>query len=151
MKFNWGTGIFLAYSIFAAAMFFAVYKSTTVNHNLVVDKYYERDLNYQKEYEGKANSLALEVKPSANFLVDEHAVMINVPVNEEAIGGEIWFYRPSDKSQDFKVALEPDKLGNMKISADRMIPGRWKVELKWKRGQNDFFDTMILTIPKAKS
>ncbi len=151
MKFNWGTGIFLAYSIFAAALFFAVYQSTTVDHNLVVDEYYERDLNYQKEYDGKANSMTLEVKPNAKYVAEGEKIVINVPVNEEAISGEVLFYRASDKSQDFSLPLTPDELGNMEVDANRLIPGRWKVEIKWKRGQRNYFDTIILTVPKAKS
>ena len=62
MKFNWGTGIFLFYTFFAVTLFFQVYQSTQYDNHLVVDNYYEKDIQYQVQYEKIANSLGLEEK-----------------------------------------------------------------------------------------
>ena len=47
MKFNWGTGIALAYGLFALGMVGAVFASRKHDPGLMQKNYYELDLNYQ--------------------------------------------------------------------------------------------------------
>ena len=50
MKINWGTGIFIFYSLFVGALVFQLVKSFQYDNSLVVENYYEKDLNYQEQY-----------------------------------------------------------------------------------------------------
>ena len=60
MKFNWGTGITLFYITFMFTMIFMVYQSTLVERNLVVENYYEKDLQYQSHLDKLKNSSTLK-------------------------------------------------------------------------------------------
>ena len=44
---NWGTGIAIFYGTFMVIMITFVIKSRSVDHSLVMDNYYEEDINYQ--------------------------------------------------------------------------------------------------------
>ena len=59
MKFNWGTGIALAYGIFALSMVGVVFASRKHDPGLVQKNYYDLDLNYQARMDKKQNAWAL--------------------------------------------------------------------------------------------
>ena len=63
MKFNWGTGIAIAIVGFISfIMYFVITMSTdnTYSHDLVTDKYYQQELEYQKQIDAEKNASNLE-------------------------------------------------------------------------------------------
>jgi hypothetical protein len=48
MKLNWGTGIAIFYGLFMVIMITFVVMSRNVDHSLVMEDYYEADINYQE-------------------------------------------------------------------------------------------------------
>ena len=62
MKFNWGTGIVITIIAFIAfIMYFVITMSTdnAYSHDLVTDKYYQEELNYQEEINAEKNAKKL--------------------------------------------------------------------------------------------
>lgn len=148
MKFNWGTGIFLAYTLFAVALFWFVYQSTKQDNSLVVDNYYEQDLQYQQQYERmqRANSLSAPVK--VQFDQSAAAVVITFPEEVSAPSGSIHFYRPSDQRFDFRADLAVDELHKQVIPVKGKLGGRWIVKILWEEDGQEYYVERDLVLPQ---
>lgn len=130
MKFNWGFGIFLAYSSFVAMMVMMVIRSTTVDRDLVVDNYYEEDLRYQSTYERLTNSNALGEPIVFNYKRGAKVAEIRFPQDLQQAQGTVWLYRPNDQDQDLHFPLSLHE-NTMIIPVEGLELGVWKVEVKW--------------------
>ena len=80
MKFNWGTGIVVTIIAFIAfIMYFVITMSTdnTYSHDLVTDKYYQEELNYQQEIDAEKN--ANRLKEKVTIEKNSKGLQINFP------------------------------------------------------------------------
>ena len=139
MKFNWGTGIFLFYTIFALSLVFQVIKSTQYDNSLVVDDYYEADINYQAQYERKVNAAALSAPVDIGWRAADQSVVIQFPPEVEAPTGSVVLYRPNTKALDQNYDLKLSEDQSMNINGHDLLPGRWSVRITWKDGEKEFF------------
>lgn len=141
MKFNWGTGIFIFYSVFAIALFYQVYSSTKYSHNLVEDDYYAKDLAYQSRYEQIENSLSLANPLEINFLEEKKIVELDFPQGENPATGKIRFYRADDETKDLLLPVKLDDQNQMLVNISPFLPGSWKVEVEWEMDGTPYFDS----------
>ncbi|MCB0663415.1 MAG: FixH family protein [Saprospiraceae bacterium] len=132
MKLNWGTGIGIFYTLFALTMVFFVIKSTTYDNSLVVDDYYEKDLNYQEHYNRLENSQSLteDLKIELNAKLGQVNFMF--PEAMGGVKGEILFYNPTTKHKDFTVNIAPNDLNRMEVPVKDLSNGRWKIKVNWE-------------------
>ncbi len=80
MKFNWGTGIVLAFVAFIAfIMYFVILASTNnrANHDLVTEEYYKEELAYQNEIDALTN--AKNYASQFSFVEQENGLAITFP------------------------------------------------------------------------
>jgi hypothetical protein len=125
-KFNWGHGIFVFYVFFVGAVLTALIASFGVDHSLVVDDYYAQDLDYQRQYSKIENNMETN-----RIIIDNNELTNSVTVNfiyTDIVDGSINFYRPSDKSKDFQVAL---KNKETVIPTVNILPGKWILKIDW--------------------
>lgn len=148
MKFNWGTGIFLAYTIFALSMFWAVYQSTKHDNSLVVDNYYEEDLKYQQRFERIANANALSSPVGVAYDRAAKAVVLSFPAEVGQAVGEVQFYRPSDRRLDFATPLQLDEAGRQAVASDKLVGGRWVVKISWEAQGKGYYVEKDLMAPQ---
>jgi len=139
MKFNWGTGIFLFYGAFVTAILFAVIKSTTYDHSLVIDNYYEEDLQYQKTYDKIQNSQSLSAPLVFHYANEKGVLDFRFPSNIGQPKGEIWLYCPNDKSSDKRLKIKTEER-QMLIHTSNLKNGYWKVEVNWEADGKSFLD-----------
>ena len=130
MKFNWGTGIALFYTIFAAVLIFAVIKSTSYDNSLVSDQYYADDLKYQEHYVKLVNSKALT--EDLKIVRGKTDVTLTFPAEVGVVQGEIVFFCPSDSKQDFTLPVRPDAERRQNVPIEGLKPGLWKVKVDWQ-------------------
>ena len=140
-KFNWGHGIFIFYVCFVGVVLTALIASFSVDHSLVVDDYYAKDLAYQSQYEKSQNSLNSQLVKINNDKANM-SLTINFG-NDEKIEGTADFYRPSDKSVDFNIKLK-DKLTT--ISTEKMLPGKWILKMDWTENGKAFYKEELIFI-----
>lgn len=151
MKLSWGTWIAIAYSIFAGAMIFALVKSFSVDHSLVVEDYYAHDLAYQTQFDKEKNSLALQENLKISLLENERSVLIQYPADMKNVAGKILFYNPSDKKSDFSKDVQPGENNSQIIPLEKAKPGRWKVQVDWQADGKPFFkETEIYLNPAVR-
>ncbi len=138
-KFNWGHGITIFYVCFIAAVITALVASFGVDHSLVVDDYYARDLAYQSQYDKEQNSLKSEnVMIVHNELDNDLTIVFR---NVEHPEGTIDIYRPSDKSKDFKVVINGSETT---ISTKGLLPGKWVLKIDWFDNGKEFYNEKMI-------
>lgn len=144
MKLNWGTSIAIFYSLFALTMVGFVIKSKSIDHDLVVDDYYAKDLAYQQQYDKLTNSQAL----ATNLIITSQkgGVQLLFPKETQDPSGEILFYRADDKRQDFSVEIATDAQGMQLVPTDKLVPGRWTIKVDWQAGGKPFYTEKIVLL-----
>ncbi len=146
MKFTWGTGIFLFYSVFAAALFYVVFKSTQYDHSLVTKEYYAEDLKYQEHYEKLVNTQGLEQDLQ---ITTQKEGMVSLQFPEELgnqITGEILLFCPSNSKFDMKVPVSLSEDFSQLIPTEGLKSGRWKVKVDWIAGGKKYYSEETITL-----
>jgi nitrogen fixation protein FixH len=142
MKLNWGTGIALAYSIFAVAMVGMAMASRKHDPRLVDKDYYNLDLHYQAHLEKKQNTATLQQLPTATFDAEARVVRLHFPQGMQMQGGTAKFFRAVTVKDDFKVDLSAGNI-DFQVPAEHMNAGRWHVELDWLADGKSYFCDLI--------
>ncbi|MBK8557404.1 MAG: FixH family protein [Lewinellaceae bacterium] len=147
MKFNWGTGIAIVYSIFVLGMLGAVFASRQSDPGLVRKDYYDLDLHYQDRMDKKQNAANLAGGLPIRFDAAQQAVVLQFPMSGGAPEGNIKLFRSSTLDDDISLDIEADANGQMLIPAGQMAKGLWHIEVDWKAGSKTYFkeQTIILT------
>ncbi|WP_438977805.1 FixH family protein [Polaribacter sp.] len=140
MKFNWGTGIVVTIIAFIAfIMYFVITMSTdnTYSHDLVTDKYYQEELNYQQEIDAEKNAKSLKEKVTIEK--NSKGLKINFPkyFNPKSIEGKVFLYRPSSKQLDFEIPISISK-SYLLVPEQRLVDGRWNMKIFWKHKNTNY-------------
>ncbi|MCB0520071.1 MAG: FixH family protein [Lewinellaceae bacterium] len=146
MKLNWGSGIAIFYSSFVIVMVAMVFYSKSFDSSLVVDNYYEQDLQYQQHINKLHNSQALPQDLTIKEDRQGKIVSLQFPQGFEKLGGEIQFYRADDKSKDFKLKVNVDEKGTQLVSAKNLLPGRWTVKVDWEGDGRLFYKEEVVVL-----
>ncbi|MFK7933781.1 MAG: FixH family protein [Saprospiraceae bacterium] len=141
MKFNWGTGIAIFYTIFAAFIFTMVYKSRSVNHSLVSKEYYAEDLKYQQHYVKLVNTRNLNELPKLIKKADQK-VAVQFPQQFTAPKGELWIFSPISDRLDRKVPIQVDSERLQLLPTDKLPAGRYKLKIDWQGDGKDYFSEL---------
>jgi nitrogen fixation protein FixH len=131
MKFNWGTGIAIFFSVFVLSLVYQVYRSTQYDHSLVSDHYYADDLRYQEHYDKLANAQALAVDLKIQNKRQKKELELHFPTGFENLAGEVHFFSPADQSKDFRLPVRPGPDGVQYIPTEQLPGGNWKVKVDW--------------------
>lgn len=134
MKFNWGTGIILAFIGFISfIMYFVITMNfdKKYNHDLVTDDYYKVELAYQTDIDKQNNAKTL--KKNITYTKTDDGLRIEFPQNFDVkkITGKVFLYRPSNKHLDFETPIsisEPYLL----VPDKRLLDGRWNLTVDWE-------------------
>ncbi|WP_341214913.1 FixH family protein [uncultured Wocania sp.] len=134
MKFNWGTGIVLAFIGFISfIMYFIITMNTDskYDHDLVTEDYYKQELEFQNDIDKQKNGNALET--NITWKKTEKGIVITFPktFKVENITGKVFLYRPSNKQFDFDTAISLSN-HNLLIPDKRLLDGRWNIKVDWQ-------------------
>lgn len=146
MKFNWGHGIALAYGLFACSLLAVVLKTTQYDHSLVTEKYYQKDLEYQDHYVKLANSQELGQPLKVWKDKEAKALSIQFPDGLEGIKGEVTFYRPVNKDEDFSVPFELEGNTLLEYDTQHLLPGLWTIKVDWQAGDKPYYQEVNISI-----
>ncbi|MFD1162811.1 FixH family protein [Hwangdonia seohaensis] len=134
MKFNWGTGIVLAFIGFISfIMYFIITMNTDskYDHDLVTEDYYKQELQVQNDIEKQKNANALET--NIKWKKTDKGIVLTFPetLKAENITGKVFLYRPSNKQFDFETAISLSN-HNLLIPDKRLLDGRWNIIVDWQ-------------------
>jgi hypothetical protein len=139
ITFNWGTGIALVYTAFAAATtgFVAFAMSRPVD--LVSADYYEQSLRLDSRMEAERNASALNPGPVIDLPAPRRLAIVLPGQPASGVSGTVTLYRPSDARADRVQKLAIDTAGRQEIALDTVAPGRWIVQLQWTAGGRGYY------------
>lgn len=133
-KFNWGTGIVLAVTLFIIATLSVVSYIISLDFYLVSNNHYEEGVEYQQTIDNKNRAQNLE-KPVV-VLFDESSTSIKLIFPQEilsdSLSGDVTFYRPNNPELDRKYKLSLDTQGLQTIPVGDFEKGRWKLSVEWE-------------------
>jgi len=134
MKFNWGTGVVIAFIGFISfIMYFVINMNINkkYDHDLVTEDYYKEELQFQNDIDKQKNGNNLT--ENIYWKKTEEGIILNFPKTLKAneITGKVFLYRPSNKQLDFEVPLS---LSNqyLLIPDKRLLDGRWNIKVDWQ-------------------
>jgi hypothetical protein len=146
MKFNWGTGIDLVYSLFVLALVVTVIRSTQYDNSLVSDHYYADDLAYQRHYDKLVNSQRLADDLTIGQNSGKTAVELQFPAGAGRVNGQIHFFCPSDSRQDFRVSIRTNAELRQVVSTHGLKAGLWRVKVDWSAGGKGYYKEEVIVI-----
>ena len=127
-------------------MYFVITMTTNdqYDHDLVTEKYYEKELTYQERINASKNAQQLSEKIALDKTADGLKIFFPSEFHGGNLQGKVFLYRPSDKQLDFEISLS--KIQNYLLVPDnRLLEGRWNITIEFKyEGKNYFFAEQIV-------
>ncbi len=145
---TWPRALFAFFIFYIGLLAFVLIKSRSVDHSLVVDNYYQDDIDYNdKYYIASVNRNMLN--RDLQITVDEEASKIVFKFDEagNAINGKVVFYRPSDKNQDVSVEFAANIDSYVwEYSYVDLKSGKWVVKVRWVVGDTEYYKEEMIYI-----
>lgn len=148
MKFNWGTGIVIAFVLFISFIVFLVVKMNTnqiYQHDLVTEDYYKKELEYQEKIYNAASAVAMDYTIELSQHLDGLLVHFPEQLENAEVHGSVFMYRPSNKKLDFTTPIKL-KHSKMLIPSEYLVEGRWNVEINWTYKNTPYYYISKLTL-----
>ena len=146
LKVSWGTGIVIAFIVFMTISLSTMFYFMSQDVHLVTDNYYEKELKYQQEIDNQQRTLELDEHVEINFSGTIISILIPERYADKKISGEIYFYRPSDPKQDFKIPLLLNNEGLQIIPVERIPKGFWRLKISWTMDGKGYYNERAITI-----
>ena len=134
IKFNWGTGIVVAFALFMTFILYFVVEvqsNSKYDNDLVVEEYYKHDARFGEEMQRSQNAQDLEVKPRIVLTKDGVAILFPAAFVPNKIKGIVSLYRPSNKKLDFETPISISE-STLLIPNKSLIGGRWDIIMEWQ-------------------
>jgi hypothetical protein len=131
----------LVFITFMSIFLYLFYRSFKIakTYDLVVEDYYEAELNYPEFLKKKnaADTMHIPVK----IFVSEKDLHIQFPpyINRKQINGEVTLFRPDNKKFDKKIPIRLDTTNLQIIPSDSLLYGNWKIILDWKIDSTEYY------------
>ncbi|QIE59720.1 FixH family protein [Rasiella rasia] len=134
MKINWGTGLVIGMALFIGFILFFVFRISTdkdLNHDLVTEGYYQKEMELQEDIYAQQNTAAMEKQIAGKKTEAGYMLQFPAMYNPEKIEGKVFLYRPSNQRLDFEIPLKLND-PNLLIPDDRLVAGRWNITIDWE-------------------
>jgi len=145
---NWGTGIAITIIVSASLMIFLVYQSMNVKFDMAEKDYYGEEVKYNGKLQARQNANALSAEVSVMETNDQLVITFPEECVGEKIEGTLVLYRPSSENQDLALPFTPDKNGQIIISKEKLVKGKYQLKADWHMNnihynvQEDFYITL---------
>ncbi|AUC76927.1 MULTISPECIES: FixH family protein [Flavobacteriaceae] len=133
MKFNWGTGVVIAFIFFISfILYFVIAMNTDKNldHDLVNENYYKQELEFQNDINKEKNAKTLDSKILWKKTSEGLVLTFPAELDDQVIKGKVFLYRPSNKQLDFETTILLSN-HNLLIPDKRLLDGRWNIKIDW--------------------
>lgn len=146
MKINWGTSIAIVIVLFIGFIMMMVIPMLTdkeYDHDLVVEEYYKKELEFQEQLNKEKNSAKLSENLRTEQVAEGLLIYFPKEMQPSQIEGSILLYRPSDKKMDRIIPILATS-NPILIPGEQLLPGRWNVEVDWKyTGESYYYKQQI--------
>ncbi len=141
MKLNWGAGIAMAFTLFAAGMMFLVWMCVQQPQDLVSADYYNKELAFQQQIDHASNAGKLSTPVEFTYNAADQSAMISFPqeFNYQSISGTLHFFKPDNAALDFQLPVHPDSTLKQMVPVADLKKGLWHIKVEWKSGEKSFY------------
>jgi len=105
--------------------------------------YYLQELKYQDKLDAIKNTN--ELTASITHIVNENAIVLNLPLEQGTVTGEIYFFCPANSDNDVDVKMNFYN-GQQQIQKSLLRPGAYKMRLSWTAQNKNYFKEEVITI-----
>lgn len=136
---NWGYKIaivFIGFVVLMVSMVTICFRQKDIH--LVEKQYYEKEIAYQSQINIERNTATLENPPVIRYHQENQTVKVEYSPMQAIKEGSILFFRPSDASKDFTIAVNANK-GSQSIPVGHLQKGLWKVKMEWTDASRKFY------------
>ncbi|MEO7175402.1 MAG: FixH family protein [Saprospiraceae bacterium] len=131
IKWNWGTGIALTYTVFVIAIMGFVISSSSKQIDLVSADYYDKEIAFQGQIEKLSATKNLNSALEWKLLGD--SIFLNFPVEiESEISGEVRFFCPANAKNDRASKIGTAGTNEQVIDVAELNPGRFQMQIDWE-------------------
>jgi hypothetical protein len=140
MKFNWGTGLIIAFSLFAAGMIYLVSLCTKQNEDLVSIDYYKQEIQYQSRIDAQKNAAMLSSGEVIKYNDSLQKIDLQLPPEFKTakVSGTLHFFKPDDASLDFTASISTDNSLQV-IPVPKLKKGFWRAKVQWNSRSIDYY------------
>lgn len=146
MKWNFGTGIAVVYSIFALSMVAAAIRSTHYDVGLVKKDYYADDLNYQQHFDKIQNEKGSAERLKIERDTEGVCLILHFPKNQPSPKGTITLFRSSKVGIDETLVIKTDEGNTMHVPIKSLMRGAWKIQIDWRANGTAFYREENITL-----
>lgn len=139
---NWGTKLVLGMATFMVfIMALGILMVTGKKDELVDNDYYEKGINYNREYQLKEQMNHDHAKPVV--LVNQQMILLTFSVKAK---GTARLMRTADKKLDQAVPFESNVNQQVIIPAASLRKGSWRLIIDWKSNGKSYLYEQEITI-----
>ncbi len=139
---NWGVKLIIAMALFMGFVItLAVKMINSEKDDLVEKNYYDKGINYDVDYNRKANVQKDNAVPQLE--VDGNTLTINFV--RPAVG-VVHFRHSKDKAMDRDVDFNSAEKQNVKLPLNDIKKGFWNIAVEWKSDNKDYLYQKELNI-----
>ena len=134
MKFNWGTGIVIAFGLFMIFILSFVYKvqsNQKYDNELVTKEYYKKEALVQGDIEKQENANALTNKLTIEKTSEGVKIQFPADFDFSKINGKVSLYRPSSQKLDFEIPISLSS-PHLLIPKSNLANGLWDISIDWE-------------------
>lgn len=139
-NFTWGHGIGLAlasFIIFILSMVF-LFPNGQKNSEMVTDKYYEEELQYQSVIDAKKRADELPEKPVYSQSAAGITLKFPESINNSNAAVNFVLNRSDDQNLDIKKSVRLDANQSFTIPATVLKRGNYTLRLMWTKDKTDY-------------
>ena len=141
MKMNWGTKLVIGMGLFMAFIItLAVLMMRSGSDDLVDKDYYQKGIEYDKDYARKSQMQKDQAEPEIS-IGDSIRIVFNKPAT-----GSVRFLHPSDNKNDRTVNLNSGIANEVALPLTDISKGHWKLIIEWKSDEKDYLFEKNITI-----
>jgi hypothetical protein len=137
---NWGTKLVIGMALFMSFIItLAVLMIRSDSDDLVDTNYYEKGIEYNKDYDRKNQLIKDKAEPEI-IVKDNLTIIFKSPAV-----GSIRFLHPSDKTKDSTMNINSGTGTQVDFPLESFRKGHWKVSIEWKsNGKSYLYDKNIV-------
>ena len=151
MKFNWGTGIVLAFLIMISGMIYLVSIALQQNDDLVEHDYYQKSMTYQQHIERVKNTEALPEKIRFVQTTDSLTLIFPRLGTVQEYSGQIHFYSPVEEKRDLTLAVNLNSVYSQIIDLKSLSKGRYEVKVDWSAKGAAYYQEEEIVVNEGQS
>jgi hypothetical protein len=138
---NWGTKLLIGMGLFMAFIItLAVLMIRSGSDDLVDKDYYQKGIEYDKDYDRKSQMQKDQAEPEIS-VGDSLRIVFNKPAT-----GIVRILHPSDNKKDRIVSLNSGIANEVALPLNDIREGHWKLIIEWKSDEKEYMFEKNITI-----